>query len=102
MKCGMLIAVPIHAWAPAPTSTRSERPLKRSGTKTISDNPPTSRRWIAGLKIDPALTRAAGVYEAPADVAAEAADCGGGEGLVMYYRVTRRRRISGWRGSLQT
>src|SRR5215470_17140741 len=59
MKCGILIAVPIQACAPAPTPTRSVRPLKRSGTKTISESPPTSSRSITGERIEPALAGAA-------------------------------------------
>ncbi len=43
MKCGMLMSVAIHACAPAPISTRSDRPLSSSGTNTISDSPPTQQ-----------------------------------------------------------
>src|SRR6516225_6363411 len=93
MKCGMLIAVPTHAWAPAPTSTRSDRPLSSSGTKTISDSPPTRRRSITGEKIEPAFVEA-GAARAAGDVDAAATgelaiDCWGGPvdrwtGLPVY------------------
>src|SRR5690348_5299892 len=52
MKWGMLIAVPTHACAPAPISTRSVRPLKSSGRKTMSDNPPTRRKSRTGEMIE--------------------------------------------------
>src|SRR5438105_1828923 len=48
MKCGMLTSVARHACAPAPMMTRSERPLSKSGTNTISDSPPTQSRSTAG------------------------------------------------------
>src|SRR5512146_952747 len=52
MKCGILIVAAIQACAPAPISTRSVRPLTRSGTNTISDSPPTKRKSRTGLRID--------------------------------------------------
>ena len=52
MKCGMLIAVPIHACTPAPMKSRSERPLSRSGTKTITESPPTHRKSTIGERMD--------------------------------------------------
>src|SRR6476646_10803124 len=82
MKCGMLIAVPIHACAPAPTSTRSVRPLSRSGTKKISDRPPTRRRSIAGVKIEPGRALVGGASEAPGTLVGAAT---GGVELVMNY-----------------
>src|SRR5215467_9394615 len=64
MKCGMLIVAASHACAPAPMSTRSERPLSNRGTKTISDSPPTHSTSTTGLMIDAARGGARGACEA--------------------------------------
>jgi len=52
MKCGMLIVVATHACAPAPMMTRSDLPLRRSGTRRTIERPPTSRRSMVGEMID--------------------------------------------------
>src|SRR5688572_14603252 len=48
----MFTTVAIHACAPAPMSTRSARPLSRSGSNTMIDSPPTQRKSMVGDRMD--------------------------------------------------